>query len=452
MDLLQKFKENIATHRLFNNKQPLLLAVSGGMDSMVLLHLCKEAGYTISVAHCNFNLRAGESDGDAAFVESMARAYELPFYKKSFDTAGYASQNKISIQVAARELRYEWFFSLLAQIENEQQQQAYCLTAHHADDDVETLLMNFFKGTGIAGLKGILAKKGKLIRPLLFAGKQMLESYAQQHQIIFREDSSNALNKYSRNYFRNEIIPAIEKVYPQVQENLWQNLHRFKAAYEVYDEAIRKKMSKLIVPVAAEKHIPILKLQKTVGFQAIIYELAKEHHFTAQQVPAIIQLLNSETGKYILSSTHRILKNRNWLIIAPLQPSKESIYIIEKDGTAVTLDAATLTIKMEHAPVVISADANLVQLSAHKVDFPLLLRKRKPGDYFYPLGMKKKKKISKYLSDLKLSVLEKEKIWVLESNQKIIWVMGYAIDDRFKVTATSTNILTLHLRHFAPKS
>lgn len=446
MNLQENFLTYINEHKLFANKPKLVLAVSGGLDSMVLLDLLVKTGFTFSVAHCNFNLRGIESDGDAAFVAEAAKKHKLPFFLKNFDTKTYAKENKASTQVAARELRYEWFYSLLDEIKLKTGKSAFCVTAHHANDDIETLLMNFFKGTGMAGLKGMLPVQNKIIRPLLFAERKELESYALENDIEYREDSSNAFNKYTRNYFRNKLIPAIETVFPQVIDNLKNNLNRFKAANEVYEEAIEKKLQKLIIHKNADVEIAIPTLEKTIGKGALIYELAKKFNFKAAQVSSLQNLLSAETGKFILSTTHRILKNRKWLIISPLEELQQNIYVINEGDSAVRIGEATLLIKKEQAPVKIDADTLVAQLSAKEIKFPLLLRKRKEGDYFYPLGMKKKKKISKYLSDLKLSALQKEAVWLLESDKKIIWVVGYAIDDRFKIIPTSTNILTLALK------
>ena len=446
MNLQENFLSYIKEQNLFNNYQNLLLAVSGGLDSMVLLDLCLKAGFNISVAHCNFNLRGAESDGDAALVHEVTLKNSIPFYQNSFDTKDYASSHKVSTQVAARELRYQWFYALLDEIKIKTNQPAFCVTAHHANDDIETLLMNFFKGTGMAGLKGMLPIQNKIIRPLLFAERKELEKYAQENDIIYREDSSNADNKYTRNYFRNELIPSLETVYPQVIENLKNNLQRFKAANEVYEEAIEKKLAKLMQLKGVNIEIAIPTLENNAGKDALLFEIAKKFNFNAAQVASLQNLLGAETGKFILSGTHRILKNRKWLIISPLENEIETIYIINESDSSLIFGEAEIIIKKDSLSVKIDSNPLTAQLSAKNIKFPLLLRKRKQGDYFYPLGMKKKKKISKYLSDLKLSALQKESVWLLESDKKILWVVGHAIDDRFKIKTTSADILTLALK------
>ncbi len=446
MNLQEKFLEYIKEHKLFTSNQTLLLAVSGGLDSMVLLDLCLKSNFNISVAHCNFNLRGEESDGDSKLVEETAAKNKLPFYLNKFDTKGYAAAHKISTQVAARELRYQWFYTLLDEIKLKTNQPVFCLTAQHANDDIETMLMNFFKGTGMAGLKGMLPVQNKIIRPLLFAERKDLEFYAAENRIVFREDSSNAENKYTRNFFRNELIPSLEKVYPQVIENLKNNVNRFKAASEVYEEGIEKKLNKLMVVKNAAVEICIPTLENITGKEALIFELGKKFNFTASQTSSLQNLLEAETGKFILSATHRILKHRKWLIISALAEEKQNIYLLEEADSVLQFDNKIISIKKEKAPVNIDTKPSTAQLALKDIKFPLLLRKRKAGDYFYPLGMKKKKKISKYLSDLKLSALQKENIWLFESDKKIIWVLGYAIDDRFKIKPTSSDILTLDLK------
>lgn len=446
MNLQEKFLEYIKEHKLFTSNQTLLLAVSGGLDSMVLLDLCLKSNFNISVAHCNFNLRGEESDGDSKLVEETAAKNKLPFYLNNFDAKGYAAAHKISTQVAARELRYQWFYTLLDEIKLKTNQPVFCLTAQHANDDIETMLMNFFKGTGMAGLKGMLPVQNKIIRPLLFAERKDLEFYAAENRIFFREDSSNAENKYTRNFFRNELIPSLEKVYPQVIENLKNNVNRFKSASEVYEEAIEKKLNKLMVVKNSAVEICIPTLENNTGKEALIFELGKKFNFTASQTSSLQNLLEAETGKFILSATHRILKHRKWLIISALAEEKQNIYLLEEADSVLHFNNKIISIKKEKAPVNIDTKPSTAQLALKDIKFPLLLRKRKAGDYFYPLGMKKKKKISKYLSDLKLSALQKENIWLLESDKKIIWVLGYAIDDRFKIKPTSSDILTLDLK------
>ena len=465
MNLLEKFKDHIRHQNLFQPKDKPLLAVSGGVDSIVLCELCKQAGYDFTIAHCNFQLRGTESERDENFVRELGKKYQVEVLVKKFETEKYATENKLSIQVAARELRYAWFSELLtkmkadfnAEVSNDQRSTINLLvTAHHANDNIETLLMNFFKGTGINGLHGILPKQGNITRPLLFAKKEELNQFAKANNLEFVEDSSNASDKYTRNYFRNRLIPDLQKVFPQVEDNLLNNIERFREIEILYQQSVQLNTKKLLEKKGNEIHIPVLKLLKITALNTILYEIIKDYGFTAHQAGEVVALLRSETGKYISSATHRIIKNRNWLIIAPNNSIEaENIFIEESDRQVVfqegVIDIGVLsTTNHPQGPVgKLSAGSfgpatNLTaQLDATNIKFPLLLRKWKQGDYFYPLGMQKKKKLSRFFIDQKLSLTQKEKTWVIEMDKKIIWVVGMRIDDRFKITGNTKKILQI---------
>ncbi|MGB4845579.1 MAG: tRNA lysidine(34) synthetase TilS [Ferruginibacter sp.] len=440
MNLLEKFKEYIKQQNLFQPKDKLLLAVSGGVDSVVLCELCKQAGYDFVIAHCNFQLRGAESERDEAFVRSLSEKYSVEVLVKEFDTEKYATEQKLSIQVAARDLRYNWFNEIITA-----QSVEFIVTAHHADDNVETLLMNFFKGTGINGLHGILPKQNKIIRPLLFVKKKELIAFAAQYKLDFVEDSSNASDKYTRNYFRNELIPGLQKVFPQVEENLQHNIERFREIEMLYQQSIGLHKKKLMEQKVNEIHIPVLKLLKAQPLHTVIYEIIKDFGFTAHQTDEVAALLKSESGKYVQSSSYRIIKNRNWLIISPNETTESEHILIEHEG-AVEFAAGSLQLKKisNHQHSILN-DKLTAQLNAEQIVFPLLLRKWKQGDYFYPLGMNKKKKLSRFFIDQKLSLTQKEKTWVIEMDKKIVWVVGQRIDDRFKITNSTKNILQISL-------
>ncbi len=436
---------------------------------MVLCDLCNQAGFNFIIAHCNFQLRGEESERDEIFVKSLGEKYNVKVFVKKFETDKYAEENKVSIQVAARELRYSWFKELIT--ENDDQLKAtssneaetsklhrisnvshgtFLLTAHHANDNIETLLMNFFKGTGITGLKGIEPKKGEVIRPLLFAKKEELQEYARANNLQYVEDSSNSSDKYTRNYFRHQLIPSLQKVFPEVEENLISNITRFKDIETLYYQAISQHKKKLIEEKGNEIHIPVLKLLKSKPLSAIVYEIIKEYGFTSHQTGEAIKILNSDSGKYISSATHKIIKNRSWIIIAPHNTLKASNILINKDDKEIEFEEGILKIEtVQRANHKITADKNIALTDADSITFPLLLRKWKQGDYFYPLGMKKKsgalakKKLSKFFIDQKIPIQEKEKIWVLESNKKIVWILNNRIDDRFKVTDRTVNLLRI---------
>lgn len=448
MDLYQEFIKYIQANHLFEKKDHLLLAVSGGTDSVALCKLCFQTGFHFEIAHCNFKLRGEESDRDENFVRGLAKKYEADIYVKEFETEKFAWENKISIQVAARELRYEWFNDLLISVKGktaiDNQTNSYLLTAHHADDNIETLLMNFFKGTGIKGLQGILPKQGKIIRPLLFAKREEIERFTKENNLEFVEDSSNNSDKYTRNYFRHQLIPAVEKKFPQAKENLINNIERFGEIEILYQQSIQLYKKNLLEYKGNEIHIPVLKLAKSKPLTTIIYEIVKEFGFTAHQTPEVIHLLGSGSGKYISSSTHKILKNRSWLIIAPLNTIQSNHILIEESDTKIDFEEGTLQLKtyfnQEKKPT--NSDS-IALLDLKNIAFPLLLRKWKEGDYFYPLGMQKKKKLSRFFIDCKIPLTQKEKIWIIESNKKMIWVIGQRIDDRFKITEKTKDRLEI---------
>lgn len=463
MNLLSRYIEFIKSNDLFHKNDRLLLAVSGGVDSVVLCELCHQAGFPFAIAHCNFQLRGEESERDKQFVRSLGEKYGVETYVRKFDTQQYAEDKKLSIQVAARELRYNWFNELLAAtapfeiihsthtnghdplLAQQSSPLTVLLTAHHADDNIETLLMNFFKGTGIGGLHGIMSKQHKIVRPLLFAYKEELKAFAEAHQLAYVEDSSNESDKYTRNYFRNQLIPAMEEVFPSAKGNLTRNIHRFREIELLYEQAVQQHKKKLVEQKGKEYHIPVLKLLKTTPLETVLYEIIKDFGFTSQQVKEAAGLLDSESGKYVASSTHRIIRNRNWLIIAPVKSDEAAHILIEEKDTAIVFPAGAL--KLEQIAVSqfsIPDSAAIACLDVSLIQFPLLLRKWKTGDYFYPLGMKKKKKLSRFFIDQKLSLPEKEDTWVIEMNKKIVWIVGRRIDDRFKVKDATKQVLMIY--------
>ena len=446
MELLQKFLAYIKKENLFTKNDHLLIAVSGGADSVVLCRLCAAAGLNFSLAHCNFKLRDAESDRDEQFVKKLSEQLGVKLFVKTFDTVSQAKLNKTSIEETARNLRYDWFKQLLLESKTADNPFSFLLTAHHADDNVETVIMNFFRGTGIKGLRGILPKQQQIVRPLLFAKRKDIEEYAFKNEVEFITDSSNASNDYTRNLFRNEILPSVEKIYPEALNNVLRNIERLTAVEYLYEESIEQIKQKLVEKKGDEMHIPVLKLLKVKPLQTVIYEIIKDVGFTAMQVNEVEKLLQSDSGKYIKSDSHIILRNRKWLIISPKTISTQiKNIIIEENAGNILFDEGTLQIYPSAKPEQFVGDASTVFIDAADLTYPLMLRKWKTGDYFYPLGMTKKKKLSRFLIDIKLSLLQKEKCWVLESNKKIVWVIGYRIDERFKIISSSKQIVKLSL-------
>ena len=366
---------------------------------------------------------------------------------KKFDTANYATENKLSTQEAARNLRYRWFEEVVRSRKSEvgSQDSTYLLTAHHGDDNIETVLMNFFRGTGLHGLTGIPATNKYIKRPLLNFSKEELLAFAKENKLEFVEDSSNQSSKYTRNFFRNEIIPAISKVYPQVSDNIQNNTQRFKEIEKLYQLSVGELKKKMCKQKGNEVHIPVNKLMQ-YNNKALIYEIIHRYNFQEKQVDEVIKLAESDSGKYISSPDNqfRIIRHRKWFIISPATAIESKNIIIETKDKDILFALGNLGIEttLNLQP---SALNEIATLDSKEITFPILLRKWKTGDYFYPLGMKKKKKISRFLIDLKLSKTEKENVWVLESKQRICWVIGYRIDDRFKLTDNTKEVLKISL-------
>jgi tRNA(Ile)-lysidine synthase len=438
MNLLQEFQRHIKVTGLFHPTDGLLIAVSGGIDSVVLTYLCHASGYHISLAHMNFGLRGEESDRDEKFIRGLADRLSVPLFVKRAETLAYAAENKISIQETARILRYAWFRELMQRDPS----LAYLCTAHHADDNVETVLMNLFRGTGISGLRGIQPKQDNIVRPLLFAGRENIEQYALRQQLAFVEDSSNKEEKYTRNFFRLQVIPLIEKVYPSAAENMRHNISRFTGVEILYREMVDLKRKILVSLHEGAWHIPVEKLRYTSPLPTIVYELFSPFGFSASQIPEVIGLMDSPTGKCLFSSTHRLLKNRNWFIITPLQVNSETVVVIPGPAheTSFSEGKIVFTGKSILPGQTLDPDPLTACVDTNVLVYPMIIRKWRAGDYFYPLGMRKKKKLSRFFIDNKIPQHEKENTWVLESGGKIIWVIGQRIDDRFKVQAHTTKM------------
>jgi len=456
MNLLEKFKQTVREKQLFTIGDHLLLAVSGGVDSVVLCELCHQAGFPFTIAPCNFQLRGAESDRDETLVNSLSKKYGVEVLVKRFEPEAYATEHKCAIQEAARELRYDWFEQLIesqkSKVKSKNPQPPtlnfYLLTAHHADDNNETLLMNFFRGTGLHGLTGIPAINGYIRRPLLPFTKEELMRFALDYQLPFAEDSSNLSSKYTRNFFRNELIPAIGKVYPQVNQNLQDNIARFQEAEKLYQYAVNDLKKKLCRYKGEEVHIPVKQLLQ-VNNKALVYELIREYGFGEKQVDELLRLTGSESGKYMEApaADFRIIKHRHWLIISPAKSIAASTIAISLEEDTVQFEAGTLKLKQsDHHGQLPPAAPTEAWLDSRQLQFPLILRKWKDGDYFYPLGMKKKKKLARFFIDQKLSKTAKENVWVLESNKRIAWVIGLRIDDRFKLMPATNTVLKLVFR------
>lgn len=406
---------------------------------MVMTSLFLHSQLKFAVAHCNFQLRGEDSDKDETLVTEWCLSNNIPFHSVRFDTGKYVAEWKMGIQEAARKLRYEW-------LEGVRQANAYekIATAHHANDNIETFLMNLFKGTGISGLHGIPEVNGHIIRPLLFAEKSMIVAYAADHGVPYRDDASNATDKYLRNAVRHHVLPKIQEWFPNVVPGLKESIVRFSQAEQLYQKAIAIEKKKLLEKRGQDYYVPILKLQKCTPLETISYELFAPFGFTPAQVPGILNLLSSESGHYIASATHRVIRNRDFLVITVLATTETDFIVIDKIPAQITIGTKQCSFSLIEKPGSITTDSNIALVDAANAPLPLILRKWKTGDYFYPIGMNmKKKKLSKFFIDQKIPLHEKENIWVLECNKKIIWVAGLRLDERFKIKPKTTQVIKI---------
>jgi tRNA(Ile)-lysidine synthase len=441
--LEQKFIAFNTAKGLSSAKKKGLLAVSGGIDSMVLCDLFHRSGFPFAIAHCNFGLRSAESNADAEFVKQAAVKYGVPFFSKTFNTAKYAADKNISIQLAARELRYAWFEEVRTA-----NQFAFIATAHHLNDNIETIILNLIRGTGIRGLRGIPERQGRIIRPLLFASRQEIELYQQQNKLEYREDSSNANDRYTRNKIRHLLIPLMKEINPSLENTLAEKIELFTEIENLYEHKAAQQAKLLFLKRKHEIYIPILKLKKIKHAATVLYEYLKDYGFNAEHIEDMLSSLDGTPGKQYISDKARIIKDRRFFILTSLAAKHEGLQLIQESDTEIAFAGQQLRLDIVSAKdLKISAHKSHAFLDYAKLEFPLVLRPWKDGDYFYPFGMKlKKKKLKKFFVDEKIPRNEKEKIWVIESGQKIVWVIGYRIDERLKVDAKTQRVLRVQVK------
>ncbi len=431
--MLEEFNKEIKDRFSFLQKASLLVACSGGVDSMVLTHLCVKSGFKIILVHCNFNLRGKESDEDEQFVRRLANQLKVEVLVKSFDTKHYTQNHKGSIQMAARTLRYEWFAQLAAERKID-----YILTAHHLDDSLETFLINLSRGTGIDGLSGIPAQNDKIVRPLISFSRAEILQYAKNENFSWREDSSNTESKYLRNKIRLEITPKLKELQPAFLKNFKQTqtyLAQTNSLVQNHTDHIKENLFKEkngVISIDIEA-LSALKPQK-----AYLYQLFKEYGF--KEWDDVSGLLTAMSGKEIHSTTHRLVKDRTDLILSTKETKSRQTFLIEKDELNATIP---IPLTIEEVEIMEKGAPNVVFLDKEKLNYPLILRNWQKGDYFYPSGMKGKKKLSKFFKDEKVDVLSKEKQWLLCSGEHIVWVIGRRSDERYKVDDSTKNILKI---------
>ena len=422
--MLQKLSEHINRNLSFLKKKKLLIAISGGIDSVVLTHLLSVLNFDISLAHCNFNLRGKESDLDEEFVIQLSEKLNLNLFKIHFKTDEFAKRNKQSTQIAARELRYNWFQKII-----EQNSFDYVLTAHHADDNLETFLINLTRGSGLDGFTGIPEINGNVVRPLLKFSRETILAYAKINNINWREDKSNASTKYIRNKIRHKILPVLKEINPSLLESFAKTSEHLKESQQIIEDCIEKIALEVISVEQNSTKINIKKINQLSNPKAYLYQLLNKYNFTEWN--DVYQLLSAQSGKQIFSKTHTLLKDRDFLVLSKIDFSAalEMTFQIQKNTSEIT---EPIHLKFESVQKKSIENKQTIYINKQHLVFPLQLRKWQNGDFFYPSGMAGKKKLSKYFKDEKISILEKQNIWILCNNKdEIIWVVNHRQDNRF---------------------
>ena len=421
--MIYRVQEFITKRQLFSKEDVLLLAISGGADSVCLFFILKELGYKIEIAHCNFNLRSEESNNEEYFVIELAKKYNIPIYVKSFETQKYATKKKISIQMASRELRYHWFEYLL-----EKNNLDFLITAHHRDDNIETFLINLIRGTGINGLSGIKPKNKNIIRPFIEINKEEIIHYLDGNNITYCQDSSNLNVKYLRNKVRNHLIPILKEINPSIQKTIIDEISILNGVNKIFRKQINYIKSHLLIKENDSYKIKFSDLIKEDDIEIILFEILAPFGFF--NISQILNAIKSQSGKRFLSTSHQLIIDRQEIIIALLPNKNEEIEILN------TVIEIHKPIKLNFTisdDISIIKDLKIAKLDFNKLIFPLKLRKWKKADRFIPLGMTNFKKLSDFFIDQKYSILDKQNQWILCSGKDIVWIVGERIDDRYKV-------------------
>lgn len=442
--LSEQFRQYCRTHFPDLQQHKILLAASGGRDSMALANLLLESGLRFGIAHCNYGLRGADSEADAELVRHFAAEWQLSFHYIAFDPATVSGKDKQGLQERARKLRYNWFEELCSELGY-----SLVLTAHHANDNAETLLMNLAKGTGIRGLHGIAPRNGHICRPLLFASRAAITDYVRELNIPFRDDQSNDSDDYTRNAVRHQVIPALENIFPQTINGISQSIHRLAGVEQYYHLAIARERKKILQKRGADYYIPIRRLLQTADVATMLFELLLPFRFSAGQTQEAMKLLHAESGHFINSETHKLVKDRDFLIVSAQAQDQTDWIVIEHPNCSIETQEGIFRFKIMDAAQAGPETVHCIYADAEKIQFPLSLRRRRAGDYFYPSGFgMKKKKISKLLIDKKLSITDKERIWIVASGLHIIWVAGLRADARFLPGESTKKVVRME---FIPK-
>ena len=436
-----KLKLYISENGLFGKADKLLLAFSGGVDSVVLAALLKNGGYDFELAHCNFKLRGKESDTDEDFCRDFAKKHKLKIHCVQFNTKTYVKESGSSVQMAARDLRYKWFKDLADKYKYD-----FVVTAHHANDNLETLLINLIRGAGINGLRGIPNKQNLIVRPLLFAVKEEILAYAKKNKLKFRNDSSNDEVKYKRNYLRHEIIPGLKKLNPALENTFENNIRLFNQSAKIVKQFAVQKQKEIVTEENNSFKININKLLQEESAELLLFEWLSPLGYNSSQVEQIYRSLGAkQSGKIFFSETHKTLIDRDFIFAEPVEIKVSDKEFLIKDLNDFKKLPFKLNADVSAAKKIIIA-RQIAQIDFEKQLFPLKVRKWKAGDKFMPLGMNGFKKISDFLINQKLNRFEKENVWLLLNKKDIVWVIGYRLDERYKIKPGTKKILKLELK------
>ena len=423
--LVKKVKEFIEKEDLFSKQDKILVALSGGADSVALTRILITLGYHCEAAHCNFELRGEESDRDEDFVRNFCRSLNIKCHSIHFETRRYAAQQSISIEMAARELRYNWFSKIC-----EESDCQVVAVAHHKDDSVETMLLNLIRGTGINGLLGIRPKNGNVVRPLLCASRQEVVAYLHRMNQTYVTDSTNLEDEYTRNKIRLNLLPLMEEINPSVKDGLVKTASYLNDISKVYQQAIKESIDRIFI--TPEKEISIEKLMNEPAPQALLFEVLSPLGFNSTQVEEVYGSLNGQPGKRFISSQWQVVKDRELLLIEKVKTANDKPQIIFEE---------VLFTK----EFVIPKDKNTACFDANKFKGVISIRKWEKGDYFIPFGMKGKKLVSDFMTDSKFSLLKKEQQWVLSCNDQIAWLIGERTDNRFRIDDSTQKVIIAKL-------
>lgn len=435
--MLNKVKRYIADNQLFDKSDKVVVGLSGGADSVALIDVLIELGYDCVAAHCNFHLRGEESDSDQLFVERWCESRNILLVTVDFDTNKYAADNKISIEMAARDLRYAWFEEVRIK-----HNANYIAVGHHQNDSIETLLINLIRGTGISGLSGIVPKNGRVVRPLLSVSRDDIEQYLSDRANDFRVDSTNLEDIYTRNFVRLSLLPSLRTINPSINDALVRTANNLSEVEKVYNRAIKMD----IKDVLDNNIIDIDKLRNTVSPQSVLFEILFPLGFSPSVIDDIKCSFDALPGKMFYSSSHRLIKDRTTFVIDKLQAygDNDTRYFIDRQDTYLNIPLS-LRISINPYPVEIRKSPKYLYVDADLITFPLVLRKWQLGDWFIPFGMKGRKKLSDYFTDHKFSVKDKEDVWILTSGEDVVWIVGHRSDNRFRVSDDTSSVLVVDI-------